>query len=131
MTLMLQLVVIDITGDNDNDGRTGLGSSSRPRPAWARSWWCSSSSSPSAHSLSTSSTPGSELTDNKRVSFLVNQYFIYSLSVEQCVPWKENTTQQIDLAFNIFFMVYFFIRVSFNSVNRNKIFGFISVHSGQ
>jgi len=30
--------------------------------------------------------------------------------VEQCVPWKENTTQQIDLAFNIFFMVYFFIR---------------------
>ena len=33
------------------------------------------------------------------------------MSVEQCVPWKENTTQQIDLAFNIFFMVYFFIRV--------------------
>ena len=31
--------------------------------------------------------------------------------MEQCVPWKENTTQQIDLAFNIFFMVYFFIRV--------------------
>jgi len=30
--------------------------------------------------------------------------------VEQCIPWKENTTQQIDLAFNIFFMVYFFIR---------------------
>ena len=35
-----------------------------------------------------------------------------SEGVEQCVPWKENTTQQIDLAFNIFFMVYFFIRVS-------------------
>ena len=31
--------------------------------------------------------------------------------MEQCVPWKDNTTQQIDLAFNIFFMVYFFIRV--------------------
>ena len=44
------------------------------------------------------------------------------MSVEQCVPWKENTTQQIDLAFNIFFMVYFFIRVSFNSVDCNKIF---------
>ena len=28
------------------------------------------------------------------------------------MPWAENTTQQIDLAFNIFFMVYFFIRVS-------------------
>ena len=27
------------------------------------------------------------------------------------MPWAENTTQQIDLAFNIFFMVYFFIRV--------------------
>ena len=34
-----------------------------------------------------------------------------SEGVEQCVPWKDNTTQQIDLAFNIFFMVYFFIRV--------------------
>jgi len=39
-------------------------------------------------------------------------YFIDASSegVEQCVPWVENTTQQIDLAFNIFFMVYFFIR---------------------
>ena len=39
---------------------------------------------------------------------------LFSLSdaVESCVPWAENTTQQIDLAFNIFFMVYFFIRVS-------------------
>ena len=27
------------------------------------------------------------------------------------MPWASNTTQQIDLAFNIFFMVYFFIRV--------------------
>ena len=35
----------------------------------------------------------------------------FSEGVEQCVPWAENTTQQIDLAFNIFFMVYFFIRV--------------------
>ena len=32
--------------------------------------------------------------------------------MESCVPWAVNTTQQIDLAFNIFFMVYFFIRVS-------------------
>ena len=38
--------------------------------------------------------------------------WLFSEGVEQCVPWKENTTQQIDLAFNIFFMVYFFIRVS-------------------
>ena len=43
-------------------------------------------------------------------------YFIDAAAegVEQCVPWVENTSQQIDLAFNIFFMVYFFIRVSFN-----------------
>lgn len=32
--------------------------------------------------------------------------------VEMCVRFSENITQQIDLAFNIFFMVYFFIRVS-------------------
>ncbi|XP_076054675.1 calcium-activated potassium channel slo isoform X2 [Oratosquilla oratoria] len=30
--------------------------------------------------------------------------------VEHCESWSRNTTQQIDLAFNIFFMVYFFIR---------------------
>ncbi|XP_024945535.1 calcium-activated potassium channel slowpoke isoform X19 [Cephus cinctus] len=30
--------------------------------------------------------------------------------VEQCQKWSDNVTQQIDLAFNIFFMVYFFIR---------------------
>ncbi|KAG8272013.1 Calcium-activated potassium channel subunit alpha-1 [Homalodisca vitripennis] len=30
--------------------------------------------------------------------------------VEKCQSWSNNVTQQIDLAFNIFFMVYFFIR---------------------
>ncbi|GFU80413.1 calcium-activated potassium channel slowpoke [Trichonephila clavipes] len=30
--------------------------------------------------------------------------------VEMCQSWATNTTQQIDLALNIFFMVYFFIR---------------------
>ncbi|XP_065208102.1 calcium-activated potassium channel slowpoke [Planococcus citri] len=39
-------------------------------------------------------------------------YFIDASSeeVERCVGWSENFTQQIDLAFNIFFMVYYFIR---------------------
>ncbi|XP_017759198.1 PREDICTED: calcium-activated potassium channel slowpoke isoform X11 [Eufriesea mexicana] len=39
-------------------------------------------------------------------------YFIDASSeeVERCQTWSENITQQIDLAFNIFFMVYFFIR---------------------
>ena len=32
--------------------------------------------------------------------------------MEQCKEWSGNMTQQIDLAFNIFFMVYFFIRVN-------------------
>ena len=36
----------------------------------------------------------------------------FSDAVETCVPWAVNKTQQIDLAFNIFFMVYFFIRVT-------------------
>ena len=35
----------------------------------------------------------------------------YKLALTPGIPWLENTTQQIDLAFNIFFMVYFFIRV--------------------
>ncbi|XP_013164693.1 PREDICTED: calcium-activated potassium channel slowpoke isoform X3 [Papilio xuthus] len=39
-------------------------------------------------------------------------YFIDASSeeVERCQKWSDNMTQQIDLAFNIFFMVYFFIR---------------------
>ncbi|XP_076350891.1 calcium-activated potassium channel slowpoke-like isoform X2 [Tachypleus tridentatus] len=39
-------------------------------------------------------------------------YFIDASSeeVEKCEQWSTNTTQQIDLALNIFFMVYFFIR---------------------
>lgn len=31
--------------------------------------------------------------------------------VETCQPWSQSTTQQVDLAFNIFFLIYFFIRV--------------------
>ncbi|XP_070187929.1 calcium-activated potassium channel slowpoke-like isoform X2 [Littorina saxatilis] len=30
--------------------------------------------------------------------------------VETCNPWSTSTTQQVDLAFNVFFMIYFFIR---------------------
>ncbi|XP_076443664.1 calcium-activated potassium channel slo-1-like isoform X2 [Babylonia areolata] len=30
--------------------------------------------------------------------------------VETCSPWSSSTTQQVDLAFNVFFMIYFFIR---------------------
>ncbi|XP_072396807.1 calcium-activated potassium channel slowpoke isoform X1 [Diabrotica undecimpunctata] len=39
-------------------------------------------------------------------------YFVDASSekVERCQEWSSNITQQIDLAFNIFFMVYFFIR---------------------
>lgn len=39
-------------------------------------------------------------------------YFIdaYTEGVESCTPWSESTTQQVDLAFNVFFMLYFCIR---------------------
>ncbi|CAH0768686.1 unnamed protein product [Bemisia tabaci] len=39
-------------------------------------------------------------------------YFIDASSeeVERCQTWSNNVTQQIDLVFNIFFMVYYFIR---------------------
>ena len=43
--------------------------------------------------------------------YLKSQFVLFSDTVETCVPWADNKTQQIDLAFNIFFMVYFFIRV--------------------
>ena len=44
---------------------------------------------------------------------------IFSEGVEKCIPWNANITQQIDLAFNIFFMVYFFIRVSKRIASTN------------
>ncbi|CAD5218532.1 unnamed protein product [Bursaphelenchus okinawaensis] len=33
-----------------------------------------------------------------------------SFQVETCIPWSKSATQQIDLGFNIFFLIYFFIR---------------------
>ncbi|KAI6190462.1 Calcium-activated potassium channel subunit alpha-1 [Aphelenchoides bicaudatus] len=33
-----------------------------------------------------------------------------NFQVETCIPWSESPTQQIDLGFNIFFLIYFFIR---------------------
>uniref|UniRef100_A0A1I7S254 BK channel n=1 Tax=Bursaphelenchus xylophilus TaxID=6326 RepID=A0A1I7S254_BURXY len=33
-----------------------------------------------------------------------------SFHVETCIPWSQSPTQQIDLGFNIFFLIYFFIR---------------------
>ena len=32
--------------------------------------------------------------------------------MEHCIPYHENTSQQVDLAFNVGFMIYFLIRVS-------------------
>ena len=49
---------------------------------------------------------------NLKLWLLVLSFLHCSDNVETCIPWLENTTQQIDLGFNIFFMVYFFIRVS-------------------
>lgn len=40
-------------------------------------------------------------------------------AVEKCQKWSDNITQQVDLALNVFFMVYFFIRVS---TKRSKRF---------
>ena len=37
-----------------------------------------------------------------------------SESVESCERWANSTTQQVDLAFNVFFMIYFFIRVGYS-----------------
>lgn len=39
-----------------------------------------------------------------------------SFQVETCIPWSKSPTQQIDLGFNIFFLIYFFIRVKITVV---------------
>ena len=41
-----------------------------------------------------------------------------SESVESCEKWANSTTQQVDLAFNVFFMIYFFIRVTRHSLTQ-------------
>ncbi len=54
-------------------------------------------------------------------------FFPNSDSVEKCQKWNENATQQVDLALNVFFMVYFFIRVrtQFASVFSNAFLHFL------
>jgi len=42
-----------------------------------------------------------------------------SESVESCEKWANSTTQQVDLAFNVFFMIYFFIRVTRHSLTHS------------
>ena len=60
---------------------------------------------------------------------LFHFHFCFRDGVETCTPWVENTTQQIDLAFNIFFMVYFFIRVSLEDGELNINLHCSPVHS--
>lgn len=48
--------------------------------------------------------------------------FSNSFQVETCIPWSESSTQQIDLGFNIFFLIYFFIRVFIYSFFNFNIF---------
>uniref|UniRef100_A0AAR5P0A7 BK channel n=1 Tax=Dendroctonus ponderosae TaxID=77166 RepID=A0AAR5P0A7_DENPD len=45
------------------------------------------------------------------IYFIDASYYHAGEGVEHCEEWSKNITQQIDLAFNIFFMVYFFIRL--------------------
>ena len=49
-------------------------------------------------------------------------------AVESCENWSQSTTQQVDLAFNIFFMIYFFIRVSTYLIILGKTLQFVIVH---
>jgi len=53
--------------------------------------------------------------------------FFSSEEVERCQKWSHNVTQQVDLAFNIFFMVYYFIRVSIFVLNINITWLYISL----
>lgn len=60
---------------------------------------------------------------------IISFFKLFSEEVEHCRAWSNNYTQQIDLAFNMFFMVYYFIRVSViilifllkNAYNYNNI----------
>lgn len=51
----------------------------------------------------------------------IDLIFTYDLNkfrpIESCQKWKDSVSQQIDLAFNLFFMIYFFIRVSLINVD--------------
>lgn len=40
---------------------------------------------------------------------------------EKCVPWNENVLQKIDLAFNVFFLFYFLIRVGLGYGQGNPL----------
>jgi len=39
-----------------------------------------------------------------------------NVQVESCEPWTDSPSQQVDFAFNMFFLVYFVIRVSWSRI---------------
>jgi potassium large conductance calcium-activated channel subfamily M alpha member 1 len=46
-------------------------------------------------------------------SILIYFYQAIASPIESCQMWKESVSEQIDLAFNLFFLIYFLIRVNF------------------
>ena len=54
------------------------------------------------------------------VSLLVYFRDASAEGVEHCIPYYKNTSQQVDLAFNVGFMVYFLIRVRWLCVFQIK-----------
>ncbi|KAL3876739.1 hypothetical protein ACJMK2_034537 [Sinanodonta woodiana] len=44
------------------------------------------------------------------IIYFIDASVIGECVVESSIPWAQSTTQQVDLAFNVFFMIYFFIR---------------------
>ena len=98
--------------------KTGRGSSSQVKLEPARSWW---------------DFPNMIWCHNDSVHFQVFCVFILSVvsllvyfrdasaeGVEHCIPYYKNTSQQVDLAFNVGFMVYFLIRVRWLCVFQIK-----------
>ena len=57
---------------------------------------------------------------SKQNKNLKSSLFSPNFQVETCVSWSDSPSQQIDLAFNIFFLIYFFIRVSLHCKNFFK-----------
>lgn len=103
-------------GRNANDGKSGLMKAGNPlKSAETEIGWVTETKDWAGELIS-----GQSLTGRILVVFVfclsiasLVIYFIdasHRAEVEICIKWADSRTQQVDLAFNVFFMIYFFIR---------------------
>lgn len=67
----------------------------------------------------------SEFSQRNKITF----FPLYDSPIESCQNFYKDFTLQIDMAFNVFFLLYFGLRVSKSQTEKHKISGYVSLYS--